>query len=137
MNAFPVSPFLRKVLLADAAATAATAIAMTFGAPALSEVLRLPVMLLVAAGLVLVPYAVLVAYLATRERLRSSVLWTLIACNVLWAFECMLVAFAGWFAPSALGSAFLVAQAVVVVAFAELQYVGLRRATASKTAWAS
>jgi hypothetical protein len=137
MNAFPVSPFLRKVLLADAGATAVTAIAMTFGASALSDILRLPAMLLLAAGLVLVPYAALVAYLATRERLRSTVLWTLIACNVLWALECTLLAFAGWVAPSALGSAFLVAQAVVVIAFAELQYVGLRRATASNAAWAS
>ena len=33
----------------------------------------------------------------------------------------------GWIAPTVIGYAFIVFQAVVVGAFAELQYVGLRR----------
>ena len=78
----------------------------------------------------LVPYAALVAYFATRKQLHPSAVWTLIACNVLWGIDCAILAVSGWVAPSALGYAFIVAQVAVVVAFAELQYVGLRRSIA-------
>lgn len=137
MKAFVVTPFLRGVLLADAGATAVTALAMTFAAPALADVLHLPRTLLLVAGLVLMPYAGLVGYFATRERLQPSSIWSLIVCNVLWAIDCAALAFSGWVTPSTLGYAFIVAQVIVVVAFAELQYVGLRRSTASSRAWAA
>ena len=133
---FSVSRFLRTVLVADAAATGASALVMTLAAPALAAVLELPDTLLFAAGLVLIPYAGLVGYLATRERLQPSAIWTLIACNVLWGIDCAILAMSGWVAPSALGYVFLAAQVLVVVAFAELQYVGLRRSVAQRAAFA-
>ena len=37
----------------------------------------------------------------------------------------------GWVAPTALGYAFVIAQAIVVGVFAELQFVGLRRSEAA------
>ena len=129
MTPFVVSRFLRTVLLADAVATGATGLLMALGARALADILDLPVSLLFVAGLVLLPYAALVAYLANRERLQPSAVWALIGCNVLWGVDCAAVAFSGWVSPSALGYAFIFAQVLVVVAFAELQYVGLRRST--------
>ena len=45
--------------------------------------------------------------------------------------DCVILAFSGWVTPSGLGYAFILAQVVVVVAFAELQYVGLRRSIAT------
>jgi hypothetical protein len=50
-----------------------------------------------------------------------------IVTNVLWAIDSALLAMSGWVEPNALGYAFIIMQALVVVAFAELQYVGLRR----------
>lgn len=131
MKTFTTSTFLRTVLFADAAATGATGLLMTLAAPLLAKVLHLPVGLLLVAGLVLLPYAAFVAYLATRERLQPSAIWTLIVCNVLWGVDCAVVAFSGWIAPTALGYAFILMQVVVVFAFAELQYVGLRRSAAA------
>jgi hypothetical protein len=128
MTSFAVSPFLRTILLADAVATGLTGLAMALAARPLGNILQLPVILLIVAGLVLLPYAALVVYLASRDRLQPSAIWTLIGCNVLWGFDCAVVALSGWVSPSALGYAFIFAQVLVVVAFAELQYVGLRRA---------
>lgn len=130
MKTFSSSTFLRYVLFADAAATGATGLLMALAAPALAGVLRLPASLLFVAGLVLVPYAALVAYLATRDRLQASAVWALIVCNLLWGVDCAVVAFSGWVQPTALGYAFILMQVVVVAAFAELQYVGMRRSTA-------
>ena len=129
---FSVSPFLRAVLIADAVATGATGVLMALAAPVLAGMFRLPGWLLLAAGLVLLPYAAVVAWLARRDRLQPAAVWTLIVCNVLWGVECAVLAASGWVQPSTLGYAFIFAQVVVVIAFAELQYVGLRRARGSQ-----
>jgi hypothetical protein len=50
-----------------------------------------------------------------------------IALNVLWVAASIGLLLSGWVAPTLLGYAFVIAQAVVVGAFAELQIIGLRR----------
>jgi hypothetical protein len=124
------SPFLRFALLADAIASGATGLSMTFFSGTLSGLLSLPADLLFYSGLILVPYAVLVGYLSRRETLPRWTVLAVIVTNALWAADCLLLMFSGWIAPSALGYAFIGMQALVVAAFAELQYVGLRRSTA-------
>ncbi|MCX8004828.1 MAG: hypothetical protein N2688_07700 [Burkholderiaceae bacterium] len=119
------SVFLRRALAADAIVSAATALLMLFGAPLLADLLRLPETLLRFAGLALLPYVAFVAY-AIRRPARGAV-WTVIACNVAWAAGCAWLIASGWIAPNALGTAFVVVQAVAVLVFAELQYLGLRR----------
>jgi hypothetical protein len=41
--------------------------------------------------------------------------------------DCVALLFTGWIDPTLLGVAFILMQAVVVAAFAELQVIGLRR----------
>jgi hypothetical protein len=123
------TPFLRKVLMLDAAATGATGLLMTFFGGMLTGLLEIPNTLLFYAGLILLPYALLVAWLARRETLPRWAIWAVIVTNVLWAIDSVLLAISGWVEPNALGYFFIVMQALVVVAFAELQYVGLRRST--------
>jgi hypothetical protein len=125
------TPFLRTVMLADAAASGATGLLAALGADLLAPLTGLPAGLLAYAGLSLLPYAALVAWLALRERLPRAAVWAVIAYNGLWALDSLVVAFGGFFAPTALGIAFVVAQAAVVAAFAELQLVGLKRAPAA------
>jgi hypothetical protein len=121
------SNFLRFVLMLDAAVSGATGLLMAFLAAPLAKLLNVPEDLLFYAGLVLFPYAAFVAWLARREVVLRSAVWAAIVLNVLWAADCLLLAFGGWLEPNALGYGFIVMQAVVVAAFAELQYVGLRR----------
>jgi hypothetical protein len=127
MSHFHPSLFLRRSLILDAVASGATGALMLAGAGLLEGWLGLPAALLRAAGVVLVPYVAFVGYLATRETLTPAAVWTVVAANGLWAAASVGLLLSGWVAPTALGYAFVIAQAGVVAAFGELQYVGMRR----------
>jgi hypothetical protein len=131
MSSTRPTPFLRFALYADALASAASGLLMAAGAGQLERLLGIPAALLQPAGLILLPYAALVAWLGSRENVPTAAVWTVIACNVLWAADCAIVLASGWLAPTALGYAFVIAQALTVLVFAELQYVGLRRSAAT------
>ena len=121
------SPLLRQALLADAATSAACGLLMVLGAGFLAELLRIPSPLLLYAGLALFPWTAFLAYLATREQISRAAIWVVIACNALWAADCILLIAGGWIEPTPAGYAFIVAQALVVVMYAEFQYAGMRR----------
>lgn len=122
-----VTPFLRWALLADAVASGATGLLMLVLGDALQSLLGLPGLLLFGAGLFLLPYAALIAWLGLRPNVPRWALRAVIIGNALWALDCVLLAVTGLVSPSMLGVVFLLVQAVVVGAFAELQYVGMRR----------
>lgn len=126
---FQSSTFLRNVLLADAAASAATGVLMALGAGFLAPVLGLPSILLCEAGIILLPFAVLVAWIAARKPPVRGWVWAVVVCNALWVLDSIVLLMSGWVAPTVLGQAFVIAQAVVVALFAELEYFALRRST--------
>jgi hypothetical protein len=127
MSSFQPSPILRTALIADAAASGVSAVLMLAGAGMLEGFTGLPAVMLHGAGLILVPFVAFVGYLAARAQLTAAAVWGVIVCNALWVAGSMLLLLSGWVAPTALGYAFVIAQAVAVAIFAELQYVGLRR----------
>ena len=120
--------FLRRVLMADAGVSAAVGALMAAGAGPLQRLTGLPASLLIPAGLALLPYAAYLVWIATRRAIPRAAVWLPIALNVLWAIECSWAAFGGVFAPGGYGEAFLAVQVVAVLVFAELEFVGLRRA---------
>jgi hypothetical protein len=119
--------FLRRVLLADAATSAAVGAFMAGVAGPLQRLTGLPASVLVGAGVALFPYAAYLVWLATRPGVPRAAVWAPIALNVLWAIDCALLAFFAGLEPSAYGLAFLAVQAATVLVFAELELVGLRR----------
>lgn len=121
------SNFLRRALILDALASGATGLLMIAGAGLVEGLLGLPAALLRGAGLVLVPYVAFVVYTGTRETISRSAVWMIIVANVAWAAASALLLASGWVSPTALGYAFVIAQAVVVALLGELQYMGLRR----------
>jgi hypothetical protein len=123
--------FLRRVLMLDAAATAATGLMLAFGASLTKDLLGLPQSLMQYAGLSLLPFAALVGFLATRTTISRPAVWAVIAYNALWSIDSIVLLMTGAVAPTALGYAFVIAQALVVALFAELEYVGLRRMAAA------
>ncbi len=127
MSTFRLSPVLRRVLLADAVISGATGLLMFVGADVLMDALNLPAALLRSAGLVLLPYAVFVAFVAIQNRLHRAAVLAVITINALWAVDSFILLFSGWVVPNAFGYAFVVAQAIVVALFAELQYMAMRR----------
>lgn len=130
------SNFLRRALILDALASGATGLLMIAGAGLVEGLLGLPAALLRGAGLVLVPYVAFVVYTGTRETISRSAVWIIIVANVAWAAASALLLASGWVSPTALGYAFVIAQAVVVALLGELQYMGLRRGLRGRIATA-
>lgn len=128
-NLVQPNTFLRRVLIADSAVSSAVGVLMAAAAGPLQRLLGLPSSLLTLAGLSLLPYAAYLVWLATRRTVPRAAAWVPIALNVVWAVDCVIVGFGGAFSPSGLGEAFIVVQIVTVLAFAELEFIGLRRAS--------
>lgn len=128
------SPFLRRVLMLDAIASGATGLLLAFGAGALAPITGIDPAVAGPAGYFLIPYAGLVAWLAGRPAQPVPLVWAVVIVNLVWVVESLGVLALGWLAPNALGMAFVIAQAVVVGVFAELQIVGLKKARATAAA---
>lgn len=127
MSTTQPTPFLRNVLLLDAAASGATGLLLIAGAGLLDGLLGLPVALMREAGLVLVPYVAFVAWVGTRETIARGAVWAIIAANALWTLASAGLLLSGLVARNTLGYAFVIAQAAVVALLGELQYAGLKR----------
>jgi hypothetical protein len=122
------SSVLRKVLFADAATCVASGLLMTAGAGPLEELFALPAPLLRCTGVALFPFAAFRVWVATRETVSRGAVWAVVVANALWVADSALILVTGFVRPNALGVAFVIAQAVAVVAFAEAEYYfGLRR----------
>jgi hypothetical protein len=130
MNSIRASSFLRRVLLVDAVASGAMGLGMIAFTDLFARVLQLPAQLLSEAGIVLLPFAAFVGFIASRQTPARFAVWAIIALNVIWVVDSIVLLFTGWVAPNALGYAFVVAQALAVAAFADLEYVGLKKSAA-------
>jgi uncharacterized membrane protein len=127
---FAPSLFLRRVLLLDAIATGATGLLLLGGTSILQGLLNLPASLMIYAGAFCLVWAGLVGFAFSRRELTRGFVWTLIVGNAIWALGSLALLVSGYVSPTWLGYAFVIAQAVVVGVFAELQYVGLTKRTA-------
>jgi hypothetical protein len=127
MTSIRASSLLRRVLVVDAVSSGAMGIAMVAFGELLAGLLQLPVELLSETGIVLLPFAAFVGFIASRSEPSRFAVWTIIGLNVVWVVDSILLLFTGWVAPNALGYAFVIAQAAAVLVFADLEYMGLRR----------
>lgn len=125
-----VTPFLRNVLMADAAISGAAGLLMIAGAGILGPFLELPSSLLFWAGVALVPFVAMLFIVARRPSVSRLMLVDIIAINALWVVASFVLLFSGMVEPNLLGIAFVSAQALTVALLAELQFVGFRRAAA-------
>ena len=118
--------FLRWILLIDAATCVAMGLALALGAEILSAPLGLPAPLLQYSGIALLPIAAYIAWVATRKVPPSVAVAIVVAGNALWIAASILLLASGWVAPSPLGSAFVIAQALAVALLDVLEYVAWR-----------
>lgn len=124
-------PLLRRAILLDAAASGLLGVAMALAATPLADLLGLPTGLLRWAGAALLPFALLLGALGSREHPPRPAASAVVAVNLLWIGGSVLLLVAGRVDPTPLGTAFVVVQATAVACFATLQATGLRRAAAS------
>ena len=123
--------FLRRVLALDSASCAAIGLLLAFDAAPLSELFGLGERLLFGAGLLLLPLAAFIAWLASRPSPPSLLVWAVIVGNLAWTAESFLLISTEAGKITALGTAFLAAQALAVLAISALEYAGLRRIRAA------
>lgn len=120
---------LRDALRVDALASGLMGAALVLGGGVLAAPLGLPEPLLRGAGAVLLPFAATVALAGRTLAVSRFAAAGIVATNLLWVLaSALLLLVDGLVAPTTLGFAFVAAQALAVLAFAEAQWIGLRRA---------
>ena len=119
--------FLRRILALDSASCAAMGLALGLGAGPLAGLFGLPVGLVRTAGLLLLPLAAFIAWLASRPAPPPLLVWAVIVGNLGWTAESLLLIAneSGRITPP--GTAFVAGQAAAVLIVAMLEYAGLRR----------
>jgi hypothetical protein len=122
---------LRLLLALDAAVSGATGIAMIAAADVLEPLFNVPAVVMRSAGAMLLPFAAMVFFFSRPAQLTPSRAWAVVALNVAWVVASVLVLVTGWIQPTTLGLVFVLFQAMVVAALAELQFTGLRRSAAA------
>jgi hypothetical protein len=130
MTSIRASSFLRRVLIVDALISGASGVAMFALADVFASLLQLPVDLVREAGIILLPFAAFVGFVASRQEPARLAVWAIIAMNILWVVDSILLLFSGWVAPNVLGYVFVIAQAAMVLVLADLEYMGLKRSPA-------
>jgi hypothetical protein len=123
------SLFLRRALLADAIFSGVSAVLLTAGAGMLAPLFDLPEALLRETGLFLIVYAAFVGWLGTRPSVPKVLVLIVIAGNAAWTLGSIALLLSGAVTPNLLGEIVVAAQAMATGAFAELQYIGLRKSS--------
>lgn len=117
---------LRLALRLDGTASGTLGLASLIAAPALSDPLGPGSGALRAIGVFMVVYAAVLLALAGLRAIPRAAVWIVVVGNLAWALGTGVAAFAVHDL-TAVGTAVVLAQAVAVVGFADLQWLGLRR----------
>ena len=126
MSIFACPRFLPRVMAADALSCAATGALQLGLTDTLARLTGLPATLLTGTGVFLLAYAALAAWMARRPVPRRGLVGLVVAGNAAWAAGGVALLASGLVAHTALGAAWVLAQAVVVIVLAQLQWMGLR-----------
>ncbi|MBA2318081.1 MAG: hypothetical protein H0V93_09965 [Euzebyales bacterium] len=118
-NRRPADPLTRS-LAVDAVVSAGTGVLLAAGSGLLDEVLGIPPGWLLGLGLFMVVYGIDVGLVAARpawHRIAPAI----VVGNSAWVTASIVLVLGGWFDLTALGVAFVLAQAAIVAAFAVMQ----------------
>lgn len=126
MSIFAPPRFMPRVMAADAISCAATGALQLGLADMLARLTGLPVPLLTGTGAFLLAYAALAAWMARRPIPPRRLIGLVVFGNLAWAAGAVALLASGLVAQTTLGVAWVLAQAVVVVVLAQLQWIGLR-----------
>ncbi|MEO3870239.1 hypothetical protein ABGB18_15605 [Nonomuraea sp. B12E4] len=131
MTALPIitdrTKSLRLVLATDAVVTAANGLVYLALATPVSELLGPGAGPLRAIGAGLLVYGAAVGLLARRRPIPPSLTWAIIALNILWPLAGLITLVTGALDLTTAGTLWTIVQALVVAAFAELQFIALRK----------
>ena len=118
---------LASALKLDAVVTGVNGGAYLLAAQPLGDLLGLSPALLRLLGIALIAFAAALWLAAARPSVSRAVAVALGGANAAWALARIAVAVGGWLSPTTVGTLWIIAQAIVVAAFAELQVTALKR----------
>ncbi len=118
---------LRRALQLDGAASGVMGIAFLAGGAVLDSAFGVSSTLLWSVGAFLALYAAALFFIASRPEVNRVAAWIVVVGNVIWTVDSVALLAAGWLDLTLLGEVIVLAQAVAVLGFATLQYLGLRR----------
>lgn len=104
------------------------------GASALRDELGAPVALLAPVGVILVAWAAVLWVISTRPQVSKAAAWVVILFNLAWTVDSAVLLAAGWFPLTAVGTAFVLAQAAAVAIIAAAQFYALKKAYPARPA---
>jgi hypothetical protein len=118
---------LRFALKQDAMGSGANGVVYIVTAAIFGEMFGLPAAFLYPIGAFLVAWAAALFFLASRPTVSKIAVGVVMAVNIAWVAASAELLIAGWFPLTGLGTALVIAQAVVVAGFTGLQFAGLRK----------
>ncbi len=130
MNKNPAQ-FLRTVLSIDALTCLATGVASIALGPLVAPALGLSTSLLQGSGVALLAVAAFIVFAIRHTPSMPWAAWTVVLGNAGWVLGSVLLLVAGIEQPTTLGTAYVIAQAVIVAIIAELEYTGLKKLAGS------
>ncbi|WP_430469568.1 hypothetical protein [Thalassospira lucentensis] len=122
MSVASSAKLLKTVLVLDAATCLAFGVLLTLGADLLGEWFGLPSNLLLIAGVILFPCAVLMYVTGRQETPSPALVWLIIIGNVGWVIASIAILLLPAISPSLLGFGFVIVQALAVCLLAGLEY---------------
>lgn len=125
---------LRRLLQADGVLCLGFGLILAAFAEAFGSLLALPPGLLRWSGMLLLPWGAWVLWLGLRHAIAIWPARIVIAGNLVWTADSLLLLASGWIAPNAFGVAFVLAQAALVAVIAVLQALLLARSAAPQPA---
>lgn len=128
LAAIASSVSVRQAVLADGVISGAMGALLIVAASPLSGLLGISAGFLFWVGVALMPWMLALLLIGRKDQLGARAVETVIALNALWVVTSIGLILFGPFEMTALGIAFVVAQALAVAVFAELQFFGLKRA---------
>ena len=121
-----LTPFLKRVLFLDSASCLAMGALLSTGSASLEPLFGIDRAIIGGAGMALIPIGLFILWLGSRTGAHPVVVWAVILGNLLWSAE-SLIFVSSTPGISALGIAFVTAQAATVAGLALLEWIGLRR----------
>jgi hypothetical protein len=118
--------FLKRVLLLDAASCLAMGLMLLLGAGHLADLFAIDRSVLVLAGAILLPSALFIGWVASRVPIMPALVAIIIVVNIVWVAESFML-LGQTPGATAIGRAFVIAQALAVGGIALLETIGVLR----------
>lgn len=133
MTKLEPSSLLRFGLRLDALISGLSGIFLLALPAVLATRFALPQSLIIAVGLICLPYALWLRHLAAQREITSATVVFIFVGNALWADAALLLALGVGASPTPLGVGYLATHVVATGSFALLQFIGWRRSQPAAT----